>query len=448
MSTDRSIRRKEGIFPLAEACHWGNVSQVAVLLGYGSDPNIADNDGCTSFHYAANNAEILTQLLASHSTPRNINAPSSRGETPLHLACLNGNLESAKLLVSSGADLEVRDGKGNSVLHLSAASGSIQLIHWINGHFKNFLNSLNKDGDTPSHCAARLGCREVLSTLNDLGGDMWMKNKWNHTPLEEFHQFNYRTTTGIRRELGLTHVREGKGENCAVPTAVVDGDMRESRSHSEPRLPRKKMRGREGSEGSQSATDVTADITEFHKGINGTGGGRLKRAASPLSSSSLSCTRPQSPSQSKNDDTGNAAPCKNTATVSNHASADSREETHLGSKSASHLDRRHANRDGGVYCTGTKSATNVITDAAAGSTPVSEHRDMRRKEKYIISSKTRVEELRVKGKSSSQSEKLQRRNDKIRSESAASGIRRPYTPDLGVRGRAKSEVQHRNESLV
>ena len=101
-------------------------------------------DGCTSFHYAANNAEILTQLLASHSTPRNINAPSSRGETPLHLACLNGNLESAKLLVSSGADLEVRDGKGNSVLHLSAASGSIQLIHWINGHFKNFLNSLNK----------------------------------------------------------------------------------------------------------------------------------------------------------------------------------------------------------------------------------------------------------------------------------------------------------------
>jgi ankyrin repeat protein len=45
MSTDRSIRRKEGIFPLAEACHWGNVSQVAVLLGYGSDPNIADNVG-------------------------------------------------------------------------------------------------------------------------------------------------------------------------------------------------------------------------------------------------------------------------------------------------------------------------------------------------------------------------------------------------------------------
>ncbi|CAI8029396.1 Espin-like protein [Geodia barretti] len=414
-----------------------------------TDRSIRSKDGCTSFHYSANNTEILRQLLASHSTHHNINAPSSRGETPLHLACLNGNLESAKLLVGSGADMKVRDRKGNSVLHLSAASGSIQLIRWINSSFKDFLNSHNKDGDTPSHCAARLGCREALSTLTDLGADMGMKNKWNHTPLEEFHQFNYRTTTGIRRELGLTHVREGKGENCHVPTAVVDGDMRESRSHSEPRLPRNKMKGREGGEESRSATDVTADIAELYKGINGTRGGRVQRAASPLSSSSLSCARSQSPSQSKNDDTGNAAPCKNSATASNHASADSQEKTHLGSKSASHLDRRPVNRDDGVHCTGSsKSATNVITDAAAGGTPVSEHREMRRKEKYNISSKTGVEELRVKGKSSSQSEKLQRRRDNVRSESAASGIRRPYTPDLGMRGRAKSEVQHRNESLV
>ena len=101
-------------------------------------------DGCTSFHYSANNTEILRQLLASHSTHHNINAPSSRGETPLHLACLNGNLESAKLLVGSGADMKVRDRKGNSVLHLSAASGSIQLIRWINSSFKDFLNSHNK----------------------------------------------------------------------------------------------------------------------------------------------------------------------------------------------------------------------------------------------------------------------------------------------------------------
>ena len=143
-------------------------------------------------------------------------------------------------------------------------------------------------------------------------------------------------------------------------------------------------------------------------------------------------------------------PAATVLTLSNHVSSDSREKTQLSSKSASHLDRRPVSRDGGSHTTGSKSATNVIPHSTAAGAPVSEHREKGRKEKYNIS-KTRAEELRFEGKSSSQSEKLQRQRNRVRAESAASGVRtQPHTPDLGTRGRARSDVLQgqRHESLV
>ena len=283
---------------------------------------------------------------------------------------------------------------------------------------------------------------------------MELKNNWNRTPSEEFQIFNYRTTAVIRRRSSLRLEVEGKNGHAA--RAVLHEGMRESRSHSEPRLPRKKTGGREKErcDGSQSATNVTTD-TKFSEGchrVNGIGGGGLRRVASPLASNSLTYTGAISPSESKDTATKNTTPCSNSATgpttVSNHVSNSGRPKTQLASKS----DRRPVNKGNGSY-TGSNSATNIIPDtgrSGGAGTPVSEHREMGRKEKYNIS-KTRAEELRFEGKSSSQSEKLQRRTKKVRAESESSGVRtRSRTPDLGTRGRAKSDVQQRpkQESLV
>lgn len=62
------------------------------------------------------------------------------------MACLNGHPNAAQLLLEKRADLHARDGKGNTVLHLSAASGSHELIHWVVEVNKgtDLLNSLNK----------------------------------------------------------------------------------------------------------------------------------------------------------------------------------------------------------------------------------------------------------------------------------------------------------------
>ena len=50
-----------------------------------------------------------------------VNQRNDLGETPLHLACLNGNQQSAKLLLSNFADINARDfAKNTPLMHLAS----------------------------------------------------------------------------------------------------------------------------------------------------------------------------------------------------------------------------------------------------------------------------------------------------------------------------------------
>ncbi|KAF5205478.1 Adp-ribosylation factor gtpase-activating protein, partial [Thalictrum thalictroides] len=76
-------------------------------------------DGCTLFHLACETADIgMIELLLQYGA--NVNAPDSRGQTPLHHCILRGRTVLAKLLLSRGADSRAidRDGK-TPLLHAS-----------------------------------------------------------------------------------------------------------------------------------------------------------------------------------------------------------------------------------------------------------------------------------------------------------------------------------------
>ena len=53
------------------------------------------------------NATCYKQIL--HSTGADVDARNVDEQTPLHLACMSGHLETAKWLVENGADLHARD---------------------------------------------------------------------------------------------------------------------------------------------------------------------------------------------------------------------------------------------------------------------------------------------------------------------------------------------------
>ncbi|KAJ6251038.1 ankyrin repeat-containing [Anaeramoeba flamelloides] len=94
------------------------------FLDYQADPNYEDLNGDTPLHYLCKTDQIpnrapLIKLLIQHNA--SINRTNSYLETPLHLLCQNmkPNLESIRVLATSGAAFNLKDSLGgNTPLHL------------------------------------------------------------------------------------------------------------------------------------------------------------------------------------------------------------------------------------------------------------------------------------------------------------------------------------------
>ena len=54
-----------------------------------------------------------------------VKAYSNLGKTALHFAAMNNHVESIKLLINNGADLEAEDSQGCTALHLACKKGSM-----------------------------------------------------------------------------------------------------------------------------------------------------------------------------------------------------------------------------------------------------------------------------------------------------------------------------------
>src|SRR5687768_14649938 len=71
----------------------------------------------------SNNLNKVTELL------KEINANYSNGIiTPLHIAVKNGNIEIAKLLIKSNANLNIKDTSGNTPLNLAIKCKNLDLV--------------------------------------------------------------------------------------------------------------------------------------------------------------------------------------------------------------------------------------------------------------------------------------------------------------------------------
>ncbi|CAB0039290.1 unnamed protein product [Trichogramma brassicae] len=114
-----------GEIPLHLALCKGNAGVAELLLRRGADPNLANSEGDTALHAfcKGNNPDPdLTEMLfdPSHDEYRTvlIDAQNGNGATPLHYALLFGFWEVAKLLMKSGANMNLASKKGFTPLHI------------------------------------------------------------------------------------------------------------------------------------------------------------------------------------------------------------------------------------------------------------------------------------------------------------------------------------------
>lgn len=129
------------------------------------------------------NREELKILLDKE--PSLLNAFNSDGWTPLHLACYFGQVDSAKLLLSLGADIHVKAKNPNENMPLHAAVANKQ-IHAVDLLLNNGadVNAKQSGGWTSLHEASLLGDERMVKLLIENGADIEIKKDDGKTPLE------------------------------------------------------------------------------------------------------------------------------------------------------------------------------------------------------------------------------------------------------------------------
>ncbi|XP_053124853.1 B-cell lymphoma 3 protein isoform X2 [Hemicordylus capensis] len=136
-----------------------------------------DEDGDTPLHIAVVQGNLLVarRLVALfHQGQRDLDIFNNLRQTPLHLAVITAQQSLVKLLLSHGASPMVLDRNGQTALHLACEHGSLHCLQELLGGSPAPLDleARNFEGFTPLHVAVGSSNRDIILTLLERGADV------------------------------------------------------------------------------------------------------------------------------------------------------------------------------------------------------------------------------------------------------------------------------------
>ncbi|MEJ5091251.1 hypothetical protein GEO21_14510 [Sphingobacterium faecium] len=182
-----------GISPLLLACYFHKPQIIRVLLQHNQGLNIHEAvaaglnnyieaminqlpsvvDEISTHGYSALalathfNKEDTVRILLTHRANPDIPTQNEESLYPLQIALLNKNNAISKLIIEAGADVNSMPGNGQTALHLAAQQGNIELIVLLleNGARIELKNVNNK---TASDLAASKGYSDIAEILKEI----------------------------------------------------------------------------------------------------------------------------------------------------------------------------------------------------------------------------------------------------------------------------------------
>lgn len=157
--------------PLHRAAKNGHTAVAKLLVANGADVNAKTDGGETPLHGAAlMNHNDMMELLLMHGT--NANAVFSGGLTPgltvLHWVTMRGYRDLAEVLLSKGAQVNIKDYAGRTPLHWAAIKGYNDLVELLLSYQAN-INAKDETGRTPLAWAFRNGHMSIVDMLRQRG---------------------------------------------------------------------------------------------------------------------------------------------------------------------------------------------------------------------------------------------------------------------------------------
>ncbi|XP_061223548.1 NF-kappa-B inhibitor alpha, partial [Neopsephotus bourkii] len=137
-------------------------------------------DGDTFLHLAIIHEEKALSLEVIRQTAGDrafLNFQNNLSQTPLHLAVITDQPEIAEHLLKAGCNLEIRDFRGNTPLHIACQQGSLRSVSVLTQycqphHLLAVLQATNYNGHTCLHLASIQGYLAVVEYLLSLGADV------------------------------------------------------------------------------------------------------------------------------------------------------------------------------------------------------------------------------------------------------------------------------------
>ena len=197
---------------LQEAIERNDAARVAYLFREKRmDPNFYLPNGDTPLVYAIRTDAMKTvNLVMLRHRALNVKIPSLRGETPLMLAAIKGDVDLAQTLLFMGADVNVNFGW--TALHYAAASGQKNMIELL---LKNGaeVNAVTERQVTPLYMAARSLARDAVDALLAAGADKSICNDQGISPADAARQ---RGSSAIADHLAIKACKMEKQEQTII----------------------------------------------------------------------------------------------------------------------------------------------------------------------------------------------------------------------------------------
>ena len=230
------------VSPLHVACMNGNLNLVRTLIhDYNADLNDKDSFGRTSFIWALEKRrDKVMQILISEFRCDPTNIKGLFDVSPLHVACMNGNLSLIRTLIRDyNADSNDKDSSGKTPFVLALENERDKVMLALIGEFRcDPTNIKDRYGVSPLHVACMNGNLSLVRTLiRDYHADLndkdslgcctsfrWaLEKRRDEVMLVLISEFGY-DPTNIKGLSGVSplHVACKKGNLCLVRTLICD----------------------------------------------------------------------------------------------------------------------------------------------------------------------------------------------------------------------------------
>lgn len=143
----------------------GDPEKVRHFIESGADVNYSDKQyRNTPLHNATHfgQVEIVKILLAQGA---DVDVKDNRGDTPLLMAVDEGHTETAIMLINNGADINMTGSHGGNPIHVAVAYGFVGIVKNLVEKGAN-LHVRDRRGKTPYDLAEQSGNMEIMGILN------------------------------------------------------------------------------------------------------------------------------------------------------------------------------------------------------------------------------------------------------------------------------------------